>query len=717
MSLIKIKTLGEESEPNSKINEIIKIPIKDKNVKIWLADLTYTQQQISSDVMPAAVGGIATYTELVLDLETPIQIYKYPEKLAKDLEKLEIPNIIGFSNYLWDLELSLAFARRIKEKFPKVITVFGGPNYPITESEQKEFLVNHPEIDFYIKREGEMAFANLVANLVNTDFEKEMVSDELPSVDFIRKDGTIQISETISRIGDLTTIPSPYTQGKMDEFFDGKLQPIIQTNRGCPFSCTFCVEGELYYNRVNRSSQEKIDAELEYIGKKMKLVREKGGGNNLCIVDSNFGMFNWDIKTCETIAHCQDKYDWPEYISVNTGKNNKEKVLNAANLVRGAIRLSGSVQTLDPQTLKNIKRSNISTDSLMDLAMESSEINADSRSEIILCLPGETKQSHFDTIKTIIDAGFNRVDSYQLMMLPGTDLCTDETKKKFEMSLRYRILPRDFGSFDVLGKPIQAAEIEEICVSTNTLSFQDYLDCRKMHLIVQTIYNNEIFGTVVKFIKSLGLSPFNWMKLIQEYKMEGNLKKVFDEYENATKNELWENKSKLQDFVVKSGTIQRYINGELGLNLLYHYSGLLLAKYVEDLADLVKYTLLKFLENEGKINDEKLEFVNEIIAYDSYRYRNIFTNIETEPTSLFKYDIVKFLKEFNIENCKVFKFEKPLEIKFVLKDEQKDTLNRSLKNYGSDEVGISRIITRVFLKKLLREPVTSQFASITVNTS
>ena len=714
MTLITIDSSKKESNTNSEINETTRIPIKDNNVKIWLADLTYTQQQISSEAMPAAVGGIATFTELVLELKNPIQIYKYPEKLANDLEN-ETPNIIGFSNYLWDLELSLAFARRIKQVNPKVITVFGGPNYPITSDEQKEFLKCHPEIDFYVKREGEMAFATLVANLVNVDFKKELISDELPSVDFIRKDGSIQISETIDRISDLTVIPSPYLQGKMDEFFDGKFQPIIQTNRGCPFACTFCVEGELYYNRVNRSKHEKIDLELEYIGKKMKTVVEKGGGNNLLIVDSNFGMFNWDVDTCKTIARCQDKYNWPEYIHVNTGKNNKEKVLNAANLVRGAIRLSGSVQTLDTQTLKNIKRSNISADKLMELAMESSKINADSRSEIILCLPGEKKQSHFDTIKAIIDAGFNRIDSYQLMMLPGTELCTDDTKKKYEMSLRYRVLPRDFGSYNVLGKTMPAAEIEEICVSTNTLSFEDYLDCRKMHLIVQTIYNNEIFGTVVKFIKSLGISPFNWIKLIHEHKMEGNLKKVFDEYENATRNELWDDKSKLQDFVAKSGTIERYINGELGLNLLYHYSGLLLAKYVEDLADLVKHTILKLLENEGKMDNEKLEFVNEVIAYDSYRYRNIFTNIESEPTAIFKYDIMKFLKELNMEKWETFRFDKPLEIKFVLKDEQKDTLSRSLRNYGNDEVGISRIITRVFLKKLLREPVTSQLTPITVN--
>ena len=125
MTLITIDSSKNESNTNSEINETTRIPIKDNNVKIWLADLTYTQQQISSEAMPAAVGGIATFTELVLELKNPIQIYKYPEKLANDLEN-ETPNIIGFSNYLWDLELSLAFARRIKQVNPKVITVFWG---------------------------------------------------------------------------------------------------------------------------------------------------------------------------------------------------------------------------------------------------------------------------------------------------------------------------------------------------------------------------------------------------------------------------------------------------------------------------------------------------------------------------------------------------------------------------------------------------------------
>ena len=505
MTLIKIDS------KNNQTKEVLK-PVnldieKESEIKIWLVDPTYTQQQISSESMPSAVGGIATFTEKHLNLKNPIRIFKYPEKLAMALEN-EIPDVIGFSNYMWNSELSLALARRIKEYAADTIVVMGGPNYPVVESEQELFLRNHPEIDFHVKGEGEVAFANLMAELIRSDMKKSDIKSELPSVHYISSDNKAMITSSVERIKDLTEIPSPYLEGKMDEFFDGKLQPVIQTTRGCPFGCTFCVEGMSYYTKIYRNNQEKISAELNYIGSKMQRVRDKGGRNDLWLVDSNFGMYNEDLETCKAIAECQTKYHWPEYIQCDTGKNNKPRVLSAARLVKGAMRLSGSVQTLDDDVLKNIKRSNISGDGLMQLAVEAAEIDADSRSEIILGLPGESLKSHFQTINTVIDASFNHVNTYQLMMLPGTEIDSPATRDQFEMKTRFRILPRCFGYYDVLGKQIIAAEIEEVCVSTNTLSFEDYVKCRKMHLLIHIYHNDGLFGTALEFIKFLKIISF-----------------------------------------------------------------------------------------------------------------------------------------------------------------------------------------------------------------
>src|ERR1700733_12404195 len=98
-------------------------------LKVWLCDLTYTQQTIAADVMPNAIGGIATFVEQNLQLTTPIRLFKYPEKLAEALNAGPLPDIIGFSNYIWNSSISEGFARIIRKHSPQTIIVFGGPNY------------------------------------------------------------------------------------------------------------------------------------------------------------------------------------------------------------------------------------------------------------------------------------------------------------------------------------------------------------------------------------------------------------------------------------------------------------------------------------------------------------------------------------------------------------------------------------------------------------
>ena len=704
MSLIQINQSKKGHDVKDKPSRINFKINKEINTTIWLIDPTYTQQQISSESMPSAIGCIATFTEENLNLKEPIRLFKYPENFAEEL-KNKIPDIIGFSNYMWNSELSLALACRIKKIKPEVITIMGGPNYPVTQDEQEVFLRDHPEIDFYIIGEGEVAFANLVTALINADLKKNNLEGEFPSVHFIMSDNKPHITTTIERINDLSEIPSPYLERKMDQFFDGKLQPTIQTTRGCPFACTFCVEGLGYYTKVYRNGPEKTQLELQYIAQKMQDARKKGGRNDLWLVDSNFGMYSQDIDTCKVISECQEQYSWPDYIQCDTGKNNKARVLDAAKLVKGAIRLSGSVQTLDPDVLKNIKRENISADDLMDLAMEAAEIQADSRSEIILGMPGESLETHFKTNKTVLDAGFNKIDNYQLMMIPGTEVTTPETVKNFGMQVQYRILPRCFGYYEILGETIYAAEIEKICTSTNTLSFDDYVACRKLHFIIHLFYNDGFFSTLIKFIKSLNLSVFDWLKLIFDQELFGNIKELFDSFLNDTKNELYQDRNELYKLTQSQEIIDSYIQGDLGYNLLFVHKASALSNYIDDLMDLAKESVLKLLEINGYNTPERKLFVNDILNYDRCINSNIFTNRDNIPSIDLSFDLKQFNSDKTTKPLIDYKFKNKKRVKFILEQKQKDTLERSVNLYGVTNLGIARILTKVFVKRLLRHTI------------
>ena len=303
-----------------------------------------------------AIGCLATYTEKQLPWLNPIKIFKYPQKLCDTIEKEGFPEIMCFANYVWNFNLSYEFTKFVKKKSPNTIIVFGGPNYPVVEKEQIDWLKKNNLIDFYIVKEGEIPFVKLIEELVSKKFQIDDVKkSKVPSTHCVLNDGTVILTPPAERIKHLSEIPSPYLDGRLDEFLMEILMPLVQTNRGCPFTCTFCVEGVGYYNKINKYCHEKISLELDYIGKKMKSIREKGGRNDLFIADSNFGMYKEDLDVARELAKTQEKYGWPNYINVATGKNVKHRILETSKIIGGALRLSGSVQSLDPKVQENIK--------------------------------------------------------------------------------------------------------------------------------------------------------------------------------------------------------------------------------------------------------------------------------------------------------------------------------------------------------------------------
>ena len=147
------------------------------------------------------------------------------------------------------------------------------------------------------------------------------------------------------RLQDLTVIPSPYTEGLLNKFFEQKLIPTIQTNRGCPFACTFCTEGSSYYNKIYRTSLERKVAEVDYIVARTKYTK------TLRITDSNFGMYREDVDFCRYLSSVQQRTGYPEYVACTTGKNQKERIMTCNELLNGAIRLTASVQSIDKMVL------------------------------------------------------------------------------------------------------------------------------------------------------------------------------------------------------------------------------------------------------------------------------------------------------------------------------------------------------------------------------
>lgn len=673
--------------------------------RIYLCDLTYTQQTISSDVMPAAVGCIATYAERELGDRVSVEIFKFPETLIEALDRGELPHIVGFSNYAWNEDLCTQFAGVIKRRHPSLVTVFGGPNYPTTPIEQERFLRQYPQIDFYVVKEGEVGFAGLVAALRDAQYVPAAVSRDLASVHRIA-DGQFVACPTTTRISDLADVPSPYLAGKLDKFFDGVMLPIIQTNRGCPFQCTFCVEGVDYYNKVAKTKGlTKLFDELEYIASRMAGLRDqKGGRSDLHIADSNFGMYKEDLEICHAIAEKQQTYSYPEYINVATGKNHKERVLEAAGVINGALRLSGSVQSLDPVVLKNIKRANIDAQQIMDLALSAAKIGANSYSEIILGLPGDTFAGHMQTTRTIVEAGFNIVCLYQLMLLPGTDLASDESVETWKMVTRYRAIPRCYGHYELFGEEINACEIERICVSNDSLSFEEYLQCRKMHLIINLFYNDGVLKEVLRFLKQLRLSIFDWLSIMFEDRENEVFLELVADFLKETETELWLDRDEFRAFARRGENIKRFVAGELGANLIFKYRARALIECADAIADVARRALDRLLDRNG-VSDVARGLGRELVTFGHARFAGLFDYHSAAPEHEFRFDVIGFADAAETHDPGDYLRAAPVRYRFEHTEEQRRTVHNYVAIYGASLTGYSRILSKVYVRKLFREAV------------
>src|SRR5581483_7590621 len=239
------------------------------------------------------------YAAAALGDRVSVGVFRSAEALG-DAFRRRPPGVLGFTNYVWNLELGYEVARQAKAAAPRTITVMGGPNYPTDPDGQRAFLERYPLIDFYVYKEGEIPFLTLLQRLIALGFDAAALKrerSELPAVHYLA-DGELVAPPPSSRQRALDEFPSPYLSGLLDPFFGTKdLVPLLQTKRGCPFGCTFCVEGEDYYTKLASVTTGRFRAELEYIA-----ARITGGPPVLHIADSNFGMYAQDRESSEVMA-------------------------------------------------------------------------------------------------------------------------------------------------------------------------------------------------------------------------------------------------------------------------------------------------------------------------------------------------------------------------------------------------------------------------------
>ena len=461
--------------------------------------------------LPYAAGLLINYA---FKSETVRQAFRFQrfvfrkEDIDECVASLEDPYLVGFSNSIWCSNYNKALAQAVKKAYPDCLILFGGKELP----RNNDYLDEYPYMDFLIHLEGMEPFRQLLETLA----EKTPDFSGIHNLSWRSPGGPVMNPVDLPETADY---PSPYLDGLFEDLMampGYKFVTAIETNRGCPFTCTYC-DFDSSCTKVRMRKLEDVFAEIEWVG--------RHGIDYLICNDANFGLFPRDYQIAEKLVETKQKYGFPQKLQVSAAKADIpyvfmiNKLLNEHGMSKGA---TISFQTLAPDALFNIGRQNIPLTRYSELMAQYNALNIPTFTDMILGLPGETYESFCDGIGQLLTAGqHTSIYVYSCNILTNTPLWNPAYQEKFKI----RAITIPFAQYHC--DKIQSNEIEEYAteiVETATMSREDFGRSKLFSVCVQCFHCFGLLQAFAMYVhteqgiayKDFYLDLLGWMKDYRE---------------------------------------------------------------------------------------------------------------------------------------------------------------------------------------------------------
>ena len=448
-------------------------------LNVMFADLCYLNRQtIHSQYVPLAIGMIAQYAKKEFGDDINISLFKEIDKFLDHADQ-NPPDVVGLSVYYWNLTINQYLVKCIREKFGKdVIIVLGGPCIDSDAKEQRKYLTEvFPGADAIVLNEGEIAFNNIIRKILGN--RESIFKDPIDGASFLEGDNLVQ-GRPVGLTMDLSTIDSPYLTGLLDEFMNTDFQPLLQTARFCPYTCTFCVEGK-NRGKLRSFPMEMVKDELNYIAKK---YRDRPH-HTLFLVDFNFGILKRDVEIAEHIKKCKDDIGFPQSVMFYNDKRFTETSRQIHEILKDQAQLGVSLalQTDNPLALEASNRRNVTTDEIDSAVAWAKGLGIYTSTDLIFGLPLDTRDSFVNLLDSSIERGFDDVNVRNLILMDGIEMNRRDYREKYDIKTKYRIV----GTHYIKHNGNFIAEHEEVVVSSNSLNYEEFLEVRYMSFMFYAV--------------------------------------------------------------------------------------------------------------------------------------------------------------------------------------------------------------------------------------
>lgn len=425
--------------------------------------------------LPYSIGCIAAYVKKdpeVLKYYEIQDVIVMREKISDIIKRFDNPYIVAFTNFVWNLEYNKTLAKELKKLYPEVKIVFGGHSVPHDTS----FLDEYEYIDYLMHNEGEETTAMFLKALSNCgDLSK------VPNLSYRSEKGNVTTEDY--HPSDLSEYPSPYTEGIFDNILkenpDIEFHATLETNRGCPYTCSYCEW--CFTHKIRQFPIEKIKSEIEWIAKnKIKYC--------YC-ADANFGILSRDIDIAKYVVDCKNKYGYPNVFKPCYAKDSDDTVFEAGYILNNNHIDKGvtlAYQTLDKKTLENIGRKNLTLEHFSNLYSRYSEVGIPTYTELIIGLPGETYESFCKGMCNLLESGqSNSMTVYECQVYDNAKMGDPEYREKH--GIKVSRIP----SFGIHYNPdyngIQ--EYMDVITETSTMSKEEWVKAFMFSVVLQTFHH------------------------------------------------------------------------------------------------------------------------------------------------------------------------------------------------------------------------------------
>lgn len=158
-------------------------------------------------------------------------------------------DIVCFSCYIWNITETLSVAEKIKQLNPHTKILLGGPEV----SYEWQNIINLPHVDFIITGEGEIPFEKFVLNYPDFSQINNLIYKENGEIIYREKTEQFDIK--------LLTNRNPYQYDLAGDLYNKVCY--IETSRGCPYKCEFCLAS--LDNRMRYVDMNTIKSNLLYL--------------------------------------------------------------------------------------------------------------------------------------------------------------------------------------------------------------------------------------------------------------------------------------------------------------------------------------------------------------------------------------------------------------------------------------------------------------------